>query len=75
MAVGVRVASARSDVCGIQDVDVDEVDLGADAGVEVLVALLDVLAPEVGALEEFCAFGDFAAELAGVFLSDELADR
>ena len=55
VTVAVRVASARSDVRGIQDVAVDELDFVDDVLEEVGVALFDVLAPEVEAFEEFGA--------------------
>jgi hypothetical protein len=72
VAIGVGVASARRDVCGIDDVGVDELDFVFDAVVPVAVALLDVFAPEVCAFEEFGALGNFAAKLVDVFLKDEL---
>lgn len=55
MAVAVRVAPARSDVCRVQHVAVDELHFVDDALVEVWVALFDVFAPEVEAFEEFGA--------------------
>ena len=56
----------------VEDVSVDELDVGAHFGVEVFVALIDVLAPELCALEQLCAIGDLAAEFVGVFLLNEL---
>lgn len=57
---------------GVEDIGVDKLNVGAHFGVEVFVALVDVLAPELRALEQFCAIRDLAAELVGVFLLDEL---
>ena len=56
----------------VEDVGVDELDVGAHLGVEVFVALVDVFAPELCALEQLCAIGDLAAEFVGVFLLNEL---
>jgi hypothetical protein len=56
----------------VEDVSVDELDVGAHLGVEVFVALVDVFAPELCALKQFSAIWDLAAELVGVFLLDEL---
>ena len=56
----------------VEDVSVDELDVGAHLGVEVFVALIDVLAPELCALKQLCAIWDLAAEFVGVFLLDEL---
>jgi hypothetical protein len=72
VAIRVCIAPARGDVGWVKDIGVDELDVGAHLGVEVFVALVDVLAPELCALEEFCAIWDLAAELVGVFLFDEL---
>jgi hypothetical protein len=72
VAVGVGVASAGSDVCWVEDVGVDELDVSADAGQEVLVTLFDVLAPELCALEKLGAFGNFAAEFVSILLFHEL---
>jgi hypothetical protein len=55
VAVAVRIASARSDVRGIQDVAVHELDFVDEALVEFWVALLDMFAPEVKTFEEFGA--------------------
>lgn len=56
----------------VEDVGVDELDVGAHFGVEVFVALIDVLAPELCALEQLCAIRHLAAEFVGVFLLNEL---
>ena len=56
----------------VEDVGVDELDVRAHFGVEVFMALIDVLAPELCALEQLCAIGDLAAEFVGVFLLNEL---
>jgi hypothetical protein len=56
----------------VEDVGVDQLDVGAHASVEVFVALVDVLAPELCALEQFRAVRNFAAELVGILLLDEL---
>jgi hypothetical protein len=72
VAIGVGIASTRSDVCRVEDVSVDKLDVGSDAGKEVFVTLLDVLAPEVGALEKLGALGNFAAEFVSILLFHEL---
>ena len=72
VAVAVRVTAGGSDVRGIKHVGVDQIDGVEDVGVEFWMPLLDVLAPEVDALEELGALGHFAAELGGVFLLDVL---
>lgn len=56
----------------VQDVGVDELDVGADAGVEIFMALVDVLAPELCALKQFRAIWNLAAEFIGILLLDEL---
>lgn len=56
----------------VEDVGIDELDVRAHFGVEVFMALIDVLAPELCALEQLCAIGDFAAEFVGVLLLNEL---
>lgn len=68
VTVGVGVASARGDMGWVQDVGVDQFEVVADAGEPFLVALFHVFVPELGALEELGAAGDFAAEFVGVFL-------
>lgn len=72
VTVGVCIASAGRDVGWVENVSVDELDVRAHLGVEVFVALVDVFAPEVCALKQFCAIWNLAAELVGVFLLDEL---
>jgi hypothetical protein len=72
VAVGVGVASARSDVCWVEDVGVDELDVGFDTREEVFVTLLNVLAPELGTLKELGALGNFATELVSILLFHEL---
>lgn len=75
MPITVRVTPAGCDVRRVQDVGIDELDLGVDPLIEVLVSFFDVLAPEVGSFEEFGAVGDFAAVFGRVFLFDELRTR
>lgn len=72
VAVGIRIAPARGDVCRVQDVSIYELDIGTDAVVPFRVSFLDVLAPEVGALEELRALGHFAPIFGNVLLFDEL---
>ena len=56
----------------IQYVCVDELDVGANARQEIFMAFLDMLTPELRALEELGAFGNFTAELVSVLLFHEL---
>jgi hypothetical protein len=72
VTIRVCIAPARSDVGWVEDIGVDELDVGAHLGVEVFVALVNVLAPELCALEQLCAIWHLAAEFVGVFLLDEL---
>lgn len=72
MPIAVGIATARSNVCRVDDIGVDQLDRVDNAGVEFGVALFDVLAPEIRTFEEFGAFGNFAAEFVGVFLLHEL---
>ena len=72
VAVTIRIAPARSNVRRVEDVGIDELDVGANAVVPFRVPFFDVLAPEVEAFEELGAFGDFAAVFVYVFLLDEL---
>ena len=59
-------------MCWVENVCVHELDVGLDPGQEVFMALLNVLAPELGTLEELGALGNFAAELVSVLLFHEL---
>jgi len=72
MAVGVGIASARSDVRRVENVYVDQFDIGADLLVPFSVSFLHMLAPELHAFEELRALRDFAAVFVDVFLLNEL---
>ena len=56
----------------VEDVCVDEFDVGSDSRQEIFVTLLYVLAPELGTLEELGALGNFATELVSILLFHEL---
>lgn len=68
VSVGVRVASARSDMRRIHDIGVDQLNVRAHSLVEFRVPLLHVLAPEVDPFEQFRTLWNLAAVLVGVFL-------
>lgn len=85
MPIAIGIAAAGGDVRRVEDVGVDELDFCGDLEEELRMALLDVLAPEIGRFEELRAdlggtggswfrwrWWDFAAELGGVLLLDEL---
>ena len=59
-------------MCRVEDIGVDELDVRFDPRQEVFMALLNVLAPEFGTLEELGALGNFATELVSVLLFHEL---
>ena len=75
VAIAVCVAPTRRDVCWVEHVGVDKLDLLDQVLIEFRMPLFDVLAPEVDAFEEFCALGHFAAVFVHVFLLDELLAR
>ena len=72
MTVAVSIAATRSDVRRVENIGVDQLDVGAELVVPFLMPLLDMLAPEVGTFKEFRAVRDFAAVFGSVFLFDEL---
>ena len=72
MTIAVCIAAARSDVRRIEDVAVDEFDVGVDLVVPLRVSLFDVLAPEFHPFEEFRTVEDFAAVLVKILLLHEL---
>lgn len=56
----------------IEDVGVDQLNVGANLIVPFGMPLLDVLTPKVYAFKEFSAVWDLASEFVDVFLFDEL---
>lgn len=75
MPITISVTAARSNVCRIEDVDVDKLDVGADTVVPFRVSLFDVFVPEIDSLEKLGAVWDFAAVFIDVFLFDILKSR
>lgn len=72
VTIRIGITTARSNVSRVQHICVDELHFRSDTLVPVGMALLDVLAPKVGAFEQLRAFWNLATELVDVLLQDEL---
>jgi hypothetical protein len=59
-------------VCRVEDIGIDELDVRFDPRQEIFMTLLNVLAPELGTLEQLGALRNFATELVSILLFHEL---